>query len=156
MARTDKDILQQFVNEIVPELRAVSKGFADSIDSEVTNDGFEITASPFINVLIDGRGPTKKGAKKGTPTLQQIMLEYINKKSIVPRPNSAGKIPTVEQLSWAFSQSIHMHGTLLFQRGGGNNIFDTIITKSRIDSLQTLFSKKYVNQIASINKKFKS
>lgn len=152
MAISDKEILQQFVNEIVPELKAVSKGFADSIESEVTNTGFEITASPFISVLVDGRGPTKSGAKKGSPTLQEIMLEVINKKSIVPRPNNKGRIPTLEQLSWAMSQSIHMKGTLLFQRGGGADIFDDIITKNRIDSLQTLFSKKYVNQIANINK----
>lgn len=156
MAISDKEILKQFVEDIVPELKAVSKGFANSIESEVSETGFEITASPFINVLIDGRGPTKQGAKKGSPTLQETLLSWINKNNIVPRPDSKGNIPTLEQLSWAMSQSIHMHGTLLYQRGGGNNIFDPIITKQRIDSLAALFTKKYVGEVASISKKFNS
>lgn len=151
MAKGDKEILQQFVDAIVPALKEVSGSFGDSIESEVTDDGFEITASPFINVLIDGRAPTSAGATKGSPTLQQTILDWIQSRSITARANTKGIIPTTEQLSWAISKSIHMHGTVLYQQGGGNNIFDPIITQKRIDNLLNLVGDRYFTEINSIN-----
>lgn len=145
--RTDREILQQFADALVPELKAVSKGFADSIESEVTEDTLTIKASPYINTLIYGRGPTKSGAKKGTPTLQQQILKWVESKSITPRANSRGKVPTQEQLSWAISKSIHRDGTKLYQEGGKNDIFGSIITQNRLASLQTAISKNYLTQI---------
>lgn len=151
MALTDKQILEQFAKAIVPELKKVSKRFAPSIESDVTDKSLTITASPYIWTLIDGRPPTSSGAKKGSPTLQQIIRAWIDTKSITPRPNANGKIPTLEQLSWAISMSIHKNGDLLYQRGGGNNIFESIITQSRIDALLNQFSEKYYNEVNTIN-----
>lgn len=148
---TDKEILQQFADALVPELKSVSGRFAPSIESEVTDTSMTIYASPYIRVLIDGRGPTRTGASKGSPTLQQIIRAWIDQKSITPRANANGIIPTLDQLSWAISKSIHAKGTLLYQRGGGNNIYDTIITKSRIDNLVSLIGQKYFTQIQTIN-----
>ena len=148
---TDKEILQQFADALVPELKSVSGRFAPSIESEVTETSITIYASPYIRVLIDGRGPTGPGASKGSPTLQQIIRAWIDQKSITPRANASGIIPTLDQLSWAISKSIHAKGTLLYQRGGGNNIYDTIITKSRIDNLVSLIGQKYFTQIQTIN-----
>ena len=62
-------------------------------------------------------------------------------KGLQPTPGVNGRIPTVEQLSYAISQSIHRKGDLLYQRGGGNNIFENIFTSERIESLLTLFGK---------------
>lgn len=147
---TDKEILQQFADKIVPELKAVSKGFADSITAEIDETSLTISASPFIRVLIDGRGPTRQGAKRGTPTLRQLILEWINKHSITPKALPGGKIPTPEQLSFLISRSIHEKGTLLYQRGGGNRIFDPILTENRIENLLNLFGEKYLTEIKSI------
>lgn len=147
---TDREILLQFASVLVPELKAVSGRFADSISAEATNEQLEITASPYIRVLIDGRGPTRAGAKKGNPTLQQIILKWIGEKSITPKADSEGKIPTVEQLSWMISKSIHKSGTKLYQRGGGNRIFDSIITDSRINGLMAMLGTNYQAQIVSI------
>ena len=152
MAQTDINILKQFAEKIVPEIEAVSGRFADSIEFEVDKDGLEITASPYITTLIDGRPPTSIGAKKGSPTLQQIIRAWIDEKSIVPTPNQAGKTPSKESLSWAISQSIHKYGDLLYQRGGGNNIFEGVITEDRLNSLLNLIGEKYFNEINSINK----
>jgi len=150
MADTDKEILEQFARVIIPELQAVSGRFADSIEMEVTEDTLTISASPHIGVLIDGRPPTTQGAATGDPTLQQIIRKWINEKGITPRPVE-GKAPTLDQLSWAISKSIHMHGDLLYQRGGGNNIFDGIITTDRINNLLNLVGEKYFNEVNSIN-----
>lgn len=148
---SNEEILTQFAKEIVPELQAVSKGFAPSISYTVTDNSLEITASPYIRVLIDGRAPTRQGAPKGNPTLQQAILSWINRHSITARANSQGKIPTPEQLSWMISKSIHLHGTRLYQQGGGNNIFDTIITQSRIDNLLNLLTNQFRVEIKAIN-----
>ena len=148
---SNEEILSQFANEIVPELQAVSKGFAPSISYTVSDNMLEITASPYIRVLIDGRAPTRNGATRGNPTLQQIILSWINRHSITARANKQGKIPTPEQLSWAISKSIHLHGTKLYQQGGGNNIYDTIITTQRIENLLNLLTNKFRVEIQAIN-----
>ena len=151
--RTNSEILQQFADVIVPEMKAVSKRFADSIEAEVTDTSLVINASPYINVLIDGRGPTRIGAPKGNPTLQQIIRKWIDEKGITPRIDKSGRLPTKDQLSWAISKSIHLYGDRLYQRGGGNNIYDSIITPQRIDNLLSLLADQYYTIIKSITVK---
>jgi hypothetical protein len=148
---SNEEILDQFAKEIVPELMKVSKGFAPSISYTVSDNVLEITASPYIRVLIDGRAPTRAGAKRGNPTLQQTILSWINRHSITARANKQGKIPTPEQLSWAISKSIHLRGTKLYQQGGGNNIYDNIITNARIENLLNLLTNKFRVEIKAIN-----
>lgn len=151
--RTNKEILQQFADVIVPEMKAVSKRFADSIEAEVSESTLLITASPYIRTLIDGRAPTSLNAVKGNPTLQQIIRKWIDEKGITPRIDKNGRLPTKDQLSWAISKSIHMYGDRLYQRGGGNNIYDSIITPQRIDNLLSLLADQYYTIIKSITVK---
>jgi hypothetical protein len=151
MSETNKNILKQFGEGIIPELQKVSKGFADSIGMEVTDKSLTIYASPFISVLNDGRGPTKSGAKTGSPTLQQSLRSWIDRHSIAPRPNEAGKIPTLDQLSWAMSKSIHLYGDRLYQQGGGKDVFGGIITEDRINALIETIGNKYFNEVTTIN-----
>lgn len=147
----NKEILEQFAKDIIPELQSVSKGFAPTISYEVGDNYLEITASPYIRVLIDGRAPTRIGAPTGSPTLQEAILSWIYRHNITGRVNANGVAPTQEQLSWAISKSIHLYGTRLYQQGGGNNIFDTIITNSRIENLLNLLSETYIIQLKAIN-----
>lgn len=147
---TNEEIFKQFSETIVPELQKVSGRFASSIESEFTDDTLTISASPFIRVLIDGRKPTSPNARKGSPTLQQIIRKWIDEKGISPRATASGVIPTKDQLSWAISKSIHVKGTLLWQRGGGNNIFDTILTPIRIENLLNLLSNQYYTSTYNI------
>lgn len=148
-----KQIFDQFAETIVPEIQSVSKRFAPTIESVIEEQEFKfifkILASPHIITLIDGRKPTSFNAPKGNPTLQQILLAWINEKGIQPRPNAKGNIPTLEQLSWAMSNSMHKKGDLLFQRGGGNNIFENIITDSRIRNLTSDIENYYLSKIDS-------
>lgn len=152
MDKSSKEILQQFVDKIVPEIQSVTKRFAPSIEAKVTDTTATIYGSKYISTLIDGRAPTSSNAKKGNPTLQQILFEWAKEKGINPKPDAKGNIPTVEQMSWAMSISMHKKGDLLYQRGGGNNIFEDIITQQRIDNLLNLFEKKALNDVESLVK----
>ena len=140
---TNEEIFKQFSETIIPELQKVSGRFASSITSDYSEDTLTISASPFIRVLIDGRRPTSAGARTGNPTLQQIIRKWIDEKGITPKAKANGIIPTKDQLSWAISKSIHVNGTLLWQRGGGNNIFDSILTSQRINNLLNLLANQY-------------
>ena len=141
-----KEIFQRFIDEVEPELKQVVGSFAPTIESEVKDYSFTIYASPYIRVLIDGRKPTSQGATKGNPTLQMVILDWIQRKSIQPgKPNM-----TQESLSWAISKSIHKKGTLLYQRGGGNRIFDNILTVDREEKLLSLISDFYFTKITTI------
>lgn len=151
MSDKNREILEQFAKDIVPELQSVSKGFAPSISYEVTDTSLTITASPYIRVLIDGRAPTRDGAPRGNPTLQQAILGWINRHNITGRANKQGVVPTPEQLSWAISKSIHRYGTRLYQQGGGNNIYDTIITNTRIDAMIKGILDNFIVEIKAIN-----
>lgn len=152
MDKSSKEILKQFVDKLVPEIQAVTKRFAPSIEAKVTDTTATIYGSKYISTLIDGRAPTSSNAKKGSPTLQQILFEWAKSKGINPKPDAKGNIPTVEQMSWAMSISMHKKGDLLYQRGGGNNIFEDIITQQRIDNLLNLFEKKALNDVESLVK----
>jgi len=150
--RTNEEIFKQFSEKIIPELQAVSKRFADSITSEIDDTSIEITASPLIRTLIDGRGPTGIVYKPSTPNLQKLILKWIKEKGITDKSTNNGKVKTSEALSWAISQSIHKKGDLLFQRGGGNNIFDPILTPQRIENLLNLLTVQYISKIQNIVK----
>ncbi len=146
---TDQEILQQFAETVVPELRKVAgKSFGASIDYETTSDSLEIYGSPFISVLVDGRRPTKSGVRSN-PSLKERIQFWIEEKGIQPKPDANGNIPSIESLAFMITRSIHKKGTLLFQRGGGNNIFDTVLTNDRLESLLSLFGEKYLNTIES-------
>jgi hypothetical protein len=147
---TNEEIFKQFSETIIPELQKVSGRFANSITADYNEETLTISASPFIRVLIDGRRPTSANAKTGSPTLQQIIRKWIDEKGITPKAKANGIIATKEQLSWAISKSIHVNGTLLWQRGGGNNIFDPILTPQRINNLLNLLANQYYVSIENI------
>jgi hypothetical protein len=151
MSENTKEIFEQFAEKVVPELREVSKRFADSIEYVATENSLVITGDPHIGVLVNGRPPTSSNPEIGPKSLQQIILEWIPTKNITPQPDDRGRIPTVEQLSWAISKSIHMKGDLLYQRGGRSDIFDAILSQDRINSLLSLIGDRYFASVDTIN-----
>lgn len=145
-----KEIFDKFIREVEPEIKNKVGSFSSSVESEIRLDGFTIYASPYIRVLIDGRKPTRDGASRGNPTLQQVILDWIERHSI--QPNEIGM--TQESLSWAISKSIHKKGTKLYQQiqagGQQNRIFDDILTTQREDNLLSLISDVYYTQLTTI------
>lgn len=131
------NIIRQFAENLEKDIkRAIPVATGSTRDSVHTvfrkGKGFDIYVGSQINQIIDGRGPTKPGAKRGDPTLQESMLEYIRAKSIRPRESNMTDVA----LSWAFAMSIHKNG----YKGHGD-IFANIITKTRIDSLNKTILK---------------
>lgn len=151
LEETDRMILEQFAQSVVPQLASVAgNSFGSTIDHHFEDDALIIDASPFISVLWKGRKPTRQGATRGTPTLQQSILQWLKVKGIQPvSKTESSKTDALESMSWAISKSIHLHGTLLYQKGGKPNPFDAVLNQSRIDSLLTLFDESYRNRITS-------
>lgn len=153
MTPQDRDILNQFANGIVPEIKAVSKRFAPTIESEVTDDSLIITANEHIWTLVYGRKPTSPGAKAGSPNLQQILYAWAKAKGITPLPNANGVTPTLLQVSFAMSKSMHLKGDLLYQsiKNGAqkNDIFAPILSESRIESLLGVLEENYYKMLVN-------
>lgn len=144
MSKETDEILKQFAEQLEKDLKAkvpVASGKTrDSIHTVFEKKGFTIFGGAQISAIIDGRKPTKRGAKKGTPTLQQLILMWIRERSIRPRESNM----SLKSLSWAMANSIHMNG----YRGQGN-IFETVLTKSRFNSLTKSLLKQRTVEIKS-------
>jgi hypothetical protein len=131
---TTRELLESFGQQLFIEAKAVSKGFAREMELKIDEKSITILGSPYTPVLWKGRRPTKFGAKKGDPTLQETILEWIKRNNIKPNQPNVSDIA----LSWAMAKSIHMYGTKLYQQGGKQNVYDAILTKDRINSFSTL------------------
>jgi hypothetical protein len=119
---------------------------AASLNIEFTKTGFIIRGGAQIGAIINGRKPTKQGAKKGNPTLRDEILEWIKAKSIQPRESSMSQ----ETLAFLISRSIHQNGTK-----GQGNIFKGVITASRFASLtQTLITNEALAVQSNLIKEF--
>lgn len=144
MANNSEKIIQQFSKALSVDLKkaipVASGKTRDSLRVDNRKKGFTIFVGAQINAIIDGRKPTKTGAKKGSPTLQKIILDWIKVSSITPRESSM----SLESLSWAISNSIHRDGVK-----GKGDIFAGIITKSRIDSLTKTILKDRLPEVQS-------
>lgn len=147
---SNREILTQFAEMVTPELQvAAGSHFGQSIGYDVTDDLLLIYGSPYISVLVDGRKPTSGSPKSGTPTMRESILNWIKQKGIQARPDKNGNIPSAQSLAFMISRSIHLYGTKLYQQGGGNNIFDRVLTQNRIDTLLSMFPENYQNDIQS-------
>lgn len=147
----NEPIISDFAAALVADLKArtvkVTGQTQDSITPvRVSDQGFQIEANASIVTLFEGRKPTS-GGNKGGETLQEVLLEWIKNKGIIPYANN-GKTPTQLALSWMMSKSIHAHGTKLYQQGGGNDYTQQVLTEGRLNAfLNTLIDKKLILQL---------
>ncbi|HRP59984.1 MAG TPA: hypothetical protein PK833_06810 [Vicingus sp.] len=139
-----KEIIKQFGDRLVDDVKKalpkVSGNTAASVKIDYTDDGFTITGNASIGALVNGRKPTKSGAKKGSPTLQESILEWVQALSIQPREESMTQL----QLSWAISNSIHRKGTI-----GRPDMFDDVLNSNRFDSLAKTLLNEQTTVISS-------
>lgn len=144
-----KEIIKQFGEQLVSDIKKAlpkaSGKTAASVVIEFQEDGFTISGNSSIGSLINGRKPTSSGAKKGSPTLQEAIFEWVQTMSIQPREESMTQL----QLSWAISQSIHKKGTKghpgLLEHELSVNRFDSLV-KSLLDEKTTVISSQILNQ----------
>lgn len=148
-----KTILEQFSHALSGDIKSaipkVTGKTADSVEESGDEFGFEITANASLVTLIDGRRPTGNGAVKGSPSLKETIRQWIEDKGI--QPDGISK----DSLAFLIARSIHKKGTLLYQHGGKNNLFESIITPQRIDSLAQLITGVKAKELMSeIDKQF--
>ena len=75
---------------------ATSKhGFENSIEKFIIEDGvhfkFGLKGAKYTYWLEHGRNPTSKNATKGTPTLREIIRQWIDDKGITPEARGTQK-----------------------------------------------------------------
>jgi hypothetical protein len=166
------DILKQFMEELAQEIRAnvpqASGRTAEGIEVKVQNPGEsiflrvkgELWGPAYIQTLEDGRGPTK-GGRRGSKTLQQSILEWLQIKNIMPRiipyavnqrRKATAAINPQVGLSWAIAAKIHKEGNRLFREGGKSGVLSTVITDGRLEAFVKTFNSKagriMLNQVA--------
>jgi len=146
-----QEILKQWGDALLVDIKgaipSATGKTAASIYVEYSKTGMVIKGGSQIQALIDGRKPTSSGASKGSPTLQASLLEWIKARNITPREPKMSQ----EQLSWAMSKAIHRDG----YKGKGN-IFQSVITDSRIEELtNSLLDSERVFIQSEVIKQFK-
>lgn len=157
---TEKEILEQFARDVVPQLQAIAGSFGESIRYGVGGNALVIDGHPHINVLNYGRGPTTLGASKGDPSLKEQILSWINRHNITPRNDDPERPMSSESLAAVITRSIHRNGTRLYQeikRGAQpKDVFGVVLTEDRINALLSQLSENYQILITSeILKNFK-
>lgn len=130
MADQSNKILKQWFQALEKDIKKATPSATGetrkSIHTILTKTGGMIVGGAQINAIIDGRKPTRPGAKKGNPTVQEQMLKYIKALNIRPREAEMTQL----SLSWAFAKAIHRDGY-----EGRGPIYDKVITQQRINSL---------------------
>lgn len=153
MDERDREILEQFARQVVPELQNVSGSFGSSIRYGVGGTGMLIDGHPHIGVLMYGRGPTTQGARRGNPPLSELILDWVRRKNIQPRNDNPDKPMSQESLAYLITQSIHRNGTRLYQeikRGAApRDIYGNILSEDRVNNLLLQLSDNYEARLYS-------
>ena len=151
--QTDEQIINELMERLIKGVKEslpnVSGKTANSVKGSVDKNklGFQITGGLQIGALVNGRKPTSAGAKKGSPTLQEMIYDWVKAKSIQPRESSMTQL----QLSWAISQSIHKNGYK-----GDTRLFDDVLNGTSINEAASKFLTNRAFMVQSdILKQFK-
>jgi hypothetical protein len=125
---------------------------AVEVETKVTQVGlYENVKSELrvpISLLVQetGRGPTKTKTA-GSPTLQEIILQWIQSRGIVP--NEAKM--TQEQLSFAMATKIHNEGNKFFRDSPTgykkSGIISDSVNEQRLDTTFDVFMDKVRDQL---------
>jgi len=93
-----------YQDKLIASNKIASGDLLNSIEYRVSVDGssYEVILSleNYWKYIETGR---PQGSRMPPPS---AILEWINVKPVVPRPNDKGRVPTPEQLSWAIAKSI--------------------------------------------------
>lgn len=151
LTKSEQKKVETFGDALVKKLQAAlpsaTGATAASIRLEVTSTGFIIYGAEHIDNIFFGRRPTSAGAKKGKPTVQEMIYEWIKSRSITPKNSSMSQL----SLSWAISKSIHKNG----YKGKGDLFKDILKPKNFSSLAQELLKDKTVSLTNSISKQIK-
>lgn len=93
-------------------------------------EGAQLTfyAASYALTLVFGRKPGK------FPPVGQI-LQWIERKGILPRPDAKGKVPSKQSLAFLIGRAIAEKGTILHQAGSPSKLLDPITTDAALQEL---------------------
>jgi hypothetical protein len=113
------------IKKNTPKVTGKSAASVDFTVSHTANTAeLQITAKKFFRVVETGRGPTKSGASKSTPSLVDAIKEWLKAKG----ESDVG-------MAYAISKRIHKKGTKLYQQGGRKDVFSNVLNERAIDKL---------------------
>lgn len=124
-----KQLFTEFQKGIRTKLPKVTGKTADSIRIETGQRYGRIFGARYIDVLETGRPPTKNG-KAGSPTLREVILQWIRDKGIKPDGISE------ESLAFLIARKIHREGTQLYRRGGMSGVISSVITEQALKTFE--------------------
>ena len=120
----------------------LAKSLAYAIKDTDTGFNVQITGADYIYYLVNGRKPTRT-KKRGSPTLQEIILDWIEVKGIVPREENM----TIESLSWAISTKIHKDGIKVPNEFNNGTLLDVINTKALAEQVKPAYIERIRSDI---------
>lgn len=154
-----EQVLQQFLDSVAGDIRVrvpvVTGRTRDSIQTKVERIGDgafgrlrgELTANEYIYTFEKGRGPTKPGAAKGSPTLQQAIKEWIEATGLrfFRKLKGGGVRPILpEQMSWMIAIKMHNEGNALYRKlaGGDTGVISDATNKARLEAFTKVFGAR--------------
>lgn len=100
----------------------------------------------YFTVLETGRKPTSPSAKKGNPTLRELIEIWLDQKPI------AVQGITKKSLAYLIARDIHQNGSKLYQRGGNSGVISDYINDKYVKD--NLTDKLFQAQIEQITNQF--
>jgi len=143
-------LVSEMVSNLTRSGRRVTGKTIDSIKQSVSRTGFIIYAAHHILTLDTGRRPTKS-TTKGTPSLRDILLQWIKDRGIVPKVPDGKAIKDYHYrgLAYVMARKIHNEGNLIWRTQRPTGDILNVLSEKRIDAYIGTFSRKFMDSIRS-------
>ena len=144
--KTDDEIIKEEIDGILVDLVKAYEASGRKASGEFAK-GLEAVYEPNKGtirgyVYLAGRGKTKKKGKPGEPTLVKRIEDWLKTKGIRP----IEKKMKLSSLAFLIARKIHKQGT---DRSKWFNIYEEVITASRINQIIERISEVNVNRIVT-------
>lgn len=154
LSKSTEKILNSFGNRKVRELKSKAQRIsatgtmADGYRFE-SDSGITIYGVHYLQWAETGRGPTRKGAKKGSPTLQQSILLWLQVKNIPLYRNKKGQFLSRLAMSYMISGKIHREGTKLFRDKKTRDVYSSVVSQKEVEKLVNQITGNYIIETGS-------
>lgn len=154
LTKSTENILNRFGNQKIKELKdkarriSASGGMAEGYRFE-SKEGLTIYGVHYLQWAETGRGPTRPGAKKGNPTLQQSILLWLKIKNIPLYRNKRGQFLSRVAMSYMISGKIHREGDSLYRSGKTRDVFSSVVSQKEVERLIKQLSGAYIIDTSS-------
>lgn len=141
-----KDLLDAWViernKELVSRYNSMGLKASGKFEKELRYDASDtqatIYAPPHVGAMVGGRKQTST-TTKGSPTLREVIREWIDDKGIVPD----GKI-SKDSLAYLIARKIHNQGIKVPGPYNDGTLITSVITDEKINDLLKQISQNYI------------